>query len=70
MIADFVPGFGGGYRQLAGQVTVGAARRNTDGIVVSLWNDFTQDLNKISVHVLVLHRKDGQIVPIPCFLGR
>ena len=36
-----------------------------DGIVAFSQTDFTEDLKKITVRVLVMHADDDQIVPTP-----
>jgi non-heme chloroperoxidase len=40
-----------------------SARRSGEGIVAFSQTDFTEDLKKITVPVLVLHGDDDQIVP-------
>ena len=40
-----------------------ARRRHYDGIVAFSQTDFTEDLKKINVPVLVMHSEDDQIVP-------
>ena len=42
---------------------MGGAKAQSDGIVAFSQTDFTDDLRKISVPVLVLHGDDDQIVP-------
>jgi len=42
---------------------VGGAKDHYDGIVAFSQTDFTEDLKKISVPVLVMHGDDDQIVP-------
>ena len=42
---------------------MGGAKAGYDGIVAFSQTDFTEDLKKISVPVLVMHSKDDQIVP-------
>ena len=42
---------------------MGGAKAHYDGIVAFSQTDFTQDLNKITVPVLVMHSEDDQIVP-------
>ena len=42
---------------------MGSAKAHYDGIVAFSQTDFTEDLRKISVPVLVLHGDDDQIVP-------
>jgi non-heme chloroperoxidase len=41
----------------------GGAKAHYDGIVAFSQTDFTEDLTKITVPVLVMHSKDDQIVP-------
>lgn len=45
------------------QGMMGGAKAHYDGIVAFSQTDFTEDLKKISVPVLVMHSKDDQIVP-------
>ena len=45
------------------QGMMGGAKAHYDGIVAFSQTDFTEDLKKISVPVLVLHGEDDQIVP-------
>jgi non-heme chloroperoxidase len=45
------------------QGMMGGAKAHYDGIVAFSQTDFTEDLKKISVPVLVLHSEDDQIVP-------
>ena len=45
------------------QGTMGGAKPHYDGIVAFSQTDFTEDLKKISVPVLVMHGDDDQIVP-------
>jgi non-heme chloroperoxidase len=45
------------------QGMMGAAKAHYDGIVAFSQTDFTEDLKKISVPVLVMHGEDDQIVP-------
>jgi non-heme chloroperoxidase len=45
------------------QGMMGGAKAHYDGIVAFSQTDFTQDLQKISVPVLVMHGDDDQIVP-------
>jgi len=45
------------------QGMTGAAKAHYDGIVAFSQTDFTQDLKKISIPVLVMHGDDDQIVP-------
>jgi homoserine acetyltransferase len=42
---------------------MGGAKAHYDGIVAFSQTDFTEDLKKISVPVLVMHSEDDQIVP-------
>lgn len=42
---------------------MGGAKAHYDGIVAFSQTDFTKDLKKISVPVLVLHGDDDQVVP-------
>jgi non-heme chloroperoxidase len=44
---------------------VGGAKAHYDGIVAFSQTDFTADLKKIGVPVLVMHSEDDQIVPTP-----
>jgi non-heme chloroperoxidase len=45
------------------QGMMGAAKAHYDGIVAFSQTDFTEDLKKITVPVLVMHSEDDQIVP-------
>jgi non-heme chloroperoxidase len=45
------------------QGMMGSAKAHYDGIVAFSQTDFTDDLKKISVPVLVMHSEDDQIVP-------
>ena len=45
------------------QGMMGSAKAHYDGIVAFSQTDFTQDLKKITVPVLVMHSEDDQIVP-------
>ena len=45
------------------QGMMGGAKADYDGIVAFSQTDFTEDLKKISVPVLVMHSEDDQIVP-------
>jgi non-heme chloroperoxidase len=45
------------------QSMMGGAKAHYDGVVAFSQTDFTEDLKKISVKVLVLHGDDDQIVP-------
>ncbi len=47
------------------QGMMGGAKPQYDGIVAFSQTDFTEDLKKISVPVLVMHGDDDQIVPYP-----
>ncbi|MCP1475648.1 pimeloyl-ACP methyl ester carboxylesterase [Pseudomonas sp. EB276 TE3739] len=42
---------------------IGGAKAHYDGIVAFSQTDFTEDLKKVSVPVLVMHGEDDQIVP-------
>jgi pimeloyl-ACP methyl ester carboxylesterase len=42
---------------------LGGAKARYDGIVAFSQTDFTEDLKKITVPVLVMHSEDDQIVP-------
>jgi non-heme chloroperoxidase len=46
------------------QGMMGSVKAHYDGIVAFSQTDFTEDLKKISIPVLVLHGEDDQIVPI------
>ena len=45
------------------QGMIGSAKAHYDGIVAFSQTDFTEDLKKISLPVLVIHSEDDQIVP-------
>ena len=45
------------------QGMMGGAKAHYDGIVAFSQTDFTEDLKKITVPVLVMHSEDDQIVP-------
>jgi non-heme chloroperoxidase len=45
------------------QAMIGSAKAHHDGIKASTETDFTEDLKKITVPVLVMHSDDDQIVP-------
>ncbi len=45
------------------QGMMGSAKAHYDGIVAFSQTDFTEDLKKVSVPVLVMHGEDDQIVP-------
>ncbi|MFH4316959.1 alpha/beta hydrolase, partial [Acinetobacter baumannii] len=45
------------------QGMTGSAKAHYDGIVAFSQTDFTEDLKKITIPVLVLHGDDDQIVP-------
>jgi len=45
------------------QGMMGGAKAHYDGVVAFSQTDFTEDLKKISVPVLVIHSQDDQIVP-------
>src|ERR1700724_3141442 len=47
------------------QGMMGGTKAHYDGIVAFSQTDFTEDLKKISVPVLVMHGDDDQIVPYP-----
>jgi non-heme chloroperoxidase len=47
------------------QGMMGGAKAHYDGIVAFSQTDFTEDLRKITVPVLVMHGDDDQIVPYP-----
>ncbi len=49
--------------QLWRQGMMGGAKAHYDGIVAFSQTDFTEDLKKITVPVLVMHSEDDQIVP-------
>ena len=42
---------------------MGGAKAHYDGIVAFSQTDFTEDLKKITIPVLVMHSEDDQIVP-------
>ena len=42
---------------------MGGAKAHYDGIVAFSQTDFTEDLRRITVPVLVMHSEDDQIVP-------
>ena len=46
------------------QGMMGGAKAHYDGVVAFSQTDFTEDLKKISVPVLVMHGDDDQVVPI------
>ena len=46
---------------------MGGAKAHYDGIVAFSQTDFTEDLKKITVPVLVMHSDDDQIVPYADF---
>ncbi len=46
------------------QGMMGGAKAHYDGIVAFSQTDFTEDLKKIKIPVLVMHGEDDQIVPI------
>ena len=48
------------------QGMMGGAKAQYDGIVAFSQTDFTSDLKKITVPVLVMHGDDDQIVPYGC----
>jgi non-heme chloroperoxidase len=45
------------------QGMMGSAKAHYEGIVAFSQTDFTEDLKKISLPVLVMHSEDDQIVP-------
>ena len=45
------------------QGMMGGAKAHYDGVVAFSQTDFTEDLKQISVPVLVMHQRGGQIVP-------
>jgi len=45
------------------QGMMGGAKAHSDGVVAFSQTDFTEDLKKITVPVLVMHSEDDQIVP-------
>jgi non-heme chloroperoxidase len=45
------------------QGMMGGAKAHYDGIVTFSQTDFTEDLKKITIPVLVMHSEDDQIVP-------
>ncbi|HEY6434315.1 MAG TPA: alpha/beta hydrolase [Acetobacteraceae bacterium] len=45
------------------QGMIGSAKAHYDGIIAFSQTDFTEDLKKITVPVLVMHSEDDQIVP-------
>jgi non-heme chloroperoxidase len=45
------------------QGMMGGAKAHYDGIIAFSQTDFTEDLKKITVPVLVMHGEDDQIVP-------
>ena len=45
------------------QGMMGGSKAHSDGVVAFSQTDFTEDLKKITVPVLLLHGDDGQIVP-------
>ena len=42
---------------------MGGAKAHYDGVVAFSQTDFTEDLKKITIPVLVMHSEDDQIVP-------
>jgi hypothetical protein len=44
---------------------MGSIKAHHDGIVAFSQTDFTEDLKKITIPVLVMHGDDDQIVPFP-----
>jgi non-heme chloroperoxidase len=55
--------FSGRDLELVAQGMMGGAKAHYDGIVAFSQTDFTEDLKKITVPVLVMHGDDDQIVP-------
>jgi non-heme chloroperoxidase len=53
----------GNIRNWWRQGMMGSAKAHTDGIVAFSQTDFTADLKKITIPVLVMHSEDDQIVP-------
>jgi non-heme chloroperoxidase len=53
----------GNIRNWWRQGMMGSAKAHTDGIVAFSQTDFSEDLKKITVPVLVMHGDDDQIVP-------
>ena len=51
------------HPELVAQGMMGGAKAHYDGIVAFSQTDFTEDLKKIDVPVLVMHGDDDQIVP-------
>jgi non-heme chloroperoxidase len=47
------------------QAMMGSAKAQHDGVVAFSQTDFTEDLKKIDVPVLVMHGDDDQVVPYP-----
>ena len=47
------------------QGMMGSAKAHYEGIIAFSQTDFTEDLKKISLPVLVMHSEDDQIVPYP-----
>jgi len=45
------------------QSMMGGAKAHYDGIVAFSQTDFTEDLKKITIPVLVMHSEDDQVVP-------
>jgi non-heme chloroperoxidase len=45
------------------QGMMGSVKAHTDGVKAFSETDFTEDLKKITVPVLVMHSKDDQVVP-------
>ena len=54
---------GGDHRELVAAGDDGGAKAHYDGIVTFSQTDFTEDLKKITIPVLVMHSEDDQIVP-------
>jgi len=53
----------GGDLELVAPGMMGGAKAHYDGVVAFSQTDFTEDLKKITVPVLVMHGDDDQIVP-------
>jgi non-heme chloroperoxidase len=47
------------------QAMMGSAKAQHDGVVALSQTDFTEDLKRIDVPVLVMHGDDDQVVPYP-----
>jgi non-heme chloroperoxidase len=53
------------HLELVAPGMMGGAKAHYDGVVAFSQTDFTEDLKKITVPVLVMHGDDDQIVPTP-----